>query len=63
MKETRKEMLARLRKVEAEYQKVRMGIESEPEGNGFATQEEMRKAASELYGSTIFSLRRKLGIV
>lgn len=61
-KPTRADKRRHLAKVEAEYRRVMAEIAAQPEGNGFATQERMRKAASEIYVGTICSLRRQLGI-
>jgi hypothetical protein len=59
---TKADARKRLTRVEAEYRRALNEIGGQPGGNGFATQEQMRKAAETLYGSTIGSLRRAAGI-
>lgn len=59
---TKAQASARLAKVEAEYRRVSSSIDAQPEGNGFATQQEMREEAVRVYVSTIISLRRQAGV-
>lgn len=59
---TRKESLARLKKLEAEYSRALAEIRSLPDGNGFATQQEMRSEVAMVYGGAIAALKRKLGV-
>lgn len=52
----------RLTSVEAEYRRAQAEVDAQPNGNGFASQKEMREASTSIYIPTICGLRRKLGI-
>lgn len=60
MIETRAQLKTRKAKLEREYAIALDEIRRVPLGNGFATQDEMRKSAGEIYGMTIMSIERKL---
>lgn len=55
---SRTEAKTRLAKLRAEYCRSMLAISCQPEGSGFATQEEMRKAVADLYTGSIAALEK-----
>jgi hypothetical protein len=60
MPQTRAQLRATLSRVEREYDAALAEIAGKPDGNEYATQDEMRAQVGTIYGMTILSIQRKL---